>query len=136
MIRLIPSTVKANEGLYDFLFGIWFRMECEIYMPTAVHIHKQNKNIITHGISNVQSRTSVLYKINLYKMRFNFARDFVLSVMGFLQTKYEIMIWYVVLYTVSNGLICTVTSLNIIVTQLHRQFISAGTYIPCCMAPD
>ena len=79
-------------------------MECEIYMPTAVHIHKQNKNIITHGISNVQSRTSVLYKINLYKMRFNFVRDFVLSVMGFLQTKYEIMIWYVVLYTVSNGL--------------------------------
>ena len=81
-------------------------MECEIYMPTAVHIHKQNKNIITHGISNVQSGTSVLYKINLYKMRFKYVRDFVLSVMGFLQTKYEIMIWYVVLYTLSNGLRC------------------------------
>ena len=73
-------------------------------MPTAVHIHKQNKNIITHRISNVKSRTSVLYKIILYKMRFNFVRDFVLSVMCFFQTKYEIMIWYVALYTVSNGL--------------------------------
>ena len=72
-------------------------MECEIYMTTAVHTHKQNKNIITHGISNVQSGTSVLYKKYLYKMRFKYVRDFVLSVMGFLQTKYEIMIWYVVL---------------------------------------
>jgi len=56
------------------------------------------------AIRHVQNETPILYEKKLYQMKFHLVRHLVLSVMGFYKTTYEMMIWYVIWYTVSVGL--------------------------------
>ena len=69
------------------------------------------------AIRHVLNETPILYEKYLYQMRFHLVRHFVLSVMFFYKTTYGMMIWYVIWYTVSIGLMAYV---QIAILTLNR----------------